>query len=122
MYIGLKYFHIVFVSLSIVLFQYRYFLKTINRPVTKPLRVIPHINDTLLLISGVSMAFIAGFNPMAHPWLLAKLVALLLYIIFGMLAFKTFGRKSLLAYLLATLTFVFLVFTAIYKVPFLIGT
>ncbi len=105
-----------------MLFQYRYFLKTINRPLAKHLKIIPHINDTLLLISGISMAVIAEYNPLYHPWLLAKLIALLLYIGFGMLAFKTSGPKSLLAYLLATFTFVFLVLTAIYKVPFLIGT
>lgn len=122
MYTGLKYFHITFVVISIVLFQYRFLLKILNKPLAKPLKIIPHINDTILLITGISLAVIAGFNPFNHNWLLAKIIALLLYIGFGMLALKTTGLKSIVSYLAATLTIVFMVFTAINKTPFLFGT
>ena len=84
--------------------------------------MIPHINDTLLLLTGISLAIIAGFNPLQQPWLMAKIMALFVYIGFGMVAFKATAYKSWFSYILATLTFGFIVFTAINKAPFLIGT
>ncbi len=43
--------------------------------------------DTLLLLSGVGLFWITGQFPWQEPWLAAKLTALLLYILLGMLAF-----------------------------------
>ena len=120
MYVLLKNVHIIFITVSILLFQYRFLLKSLNKPIAKIIKIIPHINDTFLLISGISMAIIAGFNPLEQPWLMAKIIALLLYIGFGMMALKREGIQSLIAYILATLMVVFMVFTAINKVPFLI--
>lgn len=121
MYAGLKHSHMLFITISILLFEYRYFLKVLKKPVGKPLKIIPHINDTLLLVTGISLAFIAGFNPMQEIWLSSKIVALILYIGFGMMALKSNGSKSIVGYILATVTFIFMVFTAISKTPFFIG-
>jgi len=121
MYLAIKYFHVFFVSISFILFQYRFLLKSLNKPIVKPLRIIPHINDTFLLISAITLIVITGFNPLNQPWLLAKIVALFIYIGFGTVALKKKGNKSTLGYILATTTFVFLVFTAIYKTPFSFG-
>lgn len=118
MYAGLKHSHMLFITVSIILFQLRYFLKMRNKPLHKTLKILPHINDTLLLVTGVSMAYIAGINPMVHPWLAAKIIALLLYIVLGMVALKATASKSVIAYLLATATFVFMVMTAIAKTPY----
>ncbi|MBL4773350.1 MAG: SirB2 family protein [Alcanivoracaceae bacterium] len=118
MYTELKYAHILFVSISILLFQYRFYLQLFNKPISKLLKVTPHINDTLLLISAISLAYIAGFNPLQQPWLSAKIIALLFYIAFGMLALKSSGTKSILAYVLATLTYVFIILTALNKTPY----
>lgn len=121
MYSVIKYFHILFVCVSFLLFQYRFLLKVYNKPIKKPLLVIPHINDTLLLISAITLAVIAGFNPINQAWLMAKIIALFLYVAFGMVAFKSPGLKGEISYVLATITFIFLVFTAINKTPFLFG-
>ncbi len=121
MYLGLKYFHLVLVTISVTLFQYRFLLKIFNKFLSKSLKIIPHFNDTFLLLTGISLAAIAGFNPLIHTWLLAKIIALLLYIIFGMVALKSSGVKSVLSYILATLTVVFMVLTALNKVPFIVG-
>lgn len=122
MYIGLKYSHILLVTISIVLFQYRFLLKRLKKPLWKPLKIIPHLNDTLLLITGISLTFLAGFNPLVHSWLLAKIIALFLYIGFGMLALKANGFVSIVSYISATLTIVFMVSTALNKTPFIFGT
>lgn len=46
-------------------------------------RRLPHMVDTLLLVSGVSLAWYYSFNPAQQPWLATKLVLLLCYIVLG---------------------------------------
>ena len=52
------------------------------------MRTWPHLIDTLLLISGVWMAFNLHLHPGNSPWLTAKLTALLLYIGLGFVALR----------------------------------
>ncbi len=122
MYLTLKNAHIVFITLSILLFNYRFLLKRLNKTIPKIIKIIPHINDTFLLVSGISMAYIVGFNPLEQPWLMAKIIALFLYIGFGMVALKKTGLQSVMGYILATLMLIFMIFTAINKAPFLLAT
>ncbi len=56
-------------------------------------RTLPHINDTLLLGSAVWMATRLGQYPLITPWLSAKFVALLGYIVLGSVALKR-GRTQ----------------------------
>ncbi len=51
-------------------------------------RTLPHINDTLLLTAAISMAWMARHNPLDHAWLMAKLTALLVYILLGSIALR----------------------------------
>jgi uncharacterized membrane protein SirB2 len=51
-------------------------------------RVSPHLVDTLLLISGVLLMVILKQNPVQEEWLTAKIMALLAYIGFGMVAIR----------------------------------
>jgi uncharacterized membrane protein SirB2 len=55
-------------------------------------RTLPHYNDTLLFISGLTMASIIGQLPLQAPWLTAKLFVLLAYILLGSLALRE-GRR-----------------------------
>jgi len=55
-------------------------------------RVVPHANDAVLLVSGIGLAWVTGQAPWAQGWLTAKLVGLLLYIALGMAAMR-FGRS-----------------------------
>ena len=54
-------------------------------------RVLPHLVDTLLLVAALTLAALTAQWPFAVPWLTAKLLALLLYIGFGLIALR-FGR------------------------------
>jgi len=54
----------------------------------RPVRVLPHVVDTVLLASGVAMAWRYGFGPISQPWLAAKLLALVAYIVLGSVALK----------------------------------
>jgi len=52
------------------------------------MRTWPHFIDTLLLLSGLWMAFNLHLHPGNSPWLGAKLIALLLYIGLGFVALR----------------------------------
>jgi len=82
-------------------------------------RVLPHINDTVLLGSAIAMLVIWEANPFALGWLTAKIVALLAYIGLGMVAFR-FGktrRARLVAFGLALVTAGYIVSVAYTKSP-----
>lgn len=78
-------------------------------------RKIPIAVDTLLLLSALTLATLSGQWPFQQSWLSAKLVALLVYIMLGMVALhwgKTRSQRALasaaavaaFAYLLAVAT------------------
>ena len=49
-------------------------------------RIVPHVNDALLLSAGVTLAVLSHQYPLQQAWLTAKLAGLLLYIALGRLA------------------------------------
>lgn len=51
-------------------------------------RTTPHIVDTALLISAVTLAIQLSISPLSNTWLMSKIVALLLYIALGTIALK----------------------------------
>jgi uncharacterized membrane protein SirB2 len=62
----------------------------------KWVRILPHIIDTGLLVSAISLLVVLDISPMTD-WVLAKIVALLAYIFLGVMAFriaKTRARKA----------------------------
>jgi uncharacterized membrane protein SirB2 len=54
---------------------------------------VPHVNDTLLFISGLMTASVIGELPLQAPWLTTKLFILLAYIVLGSIALKR-GRST----------------------------
>jgi len=73
--------------------------------------------DTLLFLSGVALAWLTGQSPWQEPWLAAKLALLLLYILFGMVAFhwgKT-AKVRIPAWLMALATFAMIIRIAVEK-------
>jgi uncharacterized membrane protein SirB2 len=82
-------------------------------------RTLPHLVDSVLLVSAVALAWTLRLNPAATPWLMAKIIGLLLYIALGMLALRP-GRPPLVrgvAWLAALATFGWIVSVAITKQP-----
>ncbi len=82
-------------------------------------RVLPHIVDTLLLLSAISMLVLLRLSPLVAPWLMAKIVALPVYIGLGMLALRP-GRSRwvrVTAWLLALLCAGYIVSVAYSKNP-----
>jgi len=89
----LKLVHVSCAGLSISGFALRGYWMLTNNPLRQRrlTRVLPHIIDTLLLGSAVGMLVIWQVSPLQMGWLSAKIIALLLYIGLGMVAFR-FGR------------------------------
>ncbi len=108
--------HVTTAMLSIAGFIARFILLwrgsvLMQRPV---LRILPHVNDTLLLGAALTMLWLGRINPFAVSWLSAKLTALLVYILLGLIALRR-GRTRgarLAAFLGAVAVFAYIVLVA----------
>lgn len=121
-YMALKHAHMMFALISIVLFMLRAWIAVPSpaRIKSKVLKVLPHIIDTLLLILGVWLAVMMKYNPMGNsPWLAAKIIGLVLYIIVGTIAIKRgkTTRQRLIATLAAIVIFAYIYGAAVTKSP-----
>jgi len=83
------------------------------------IRIVPHVVDTLLIVSAITLAFSIHQYPFVDAWLSAKVIALLLYIGLGFVALK-YGRSKtvrLSAWITAQLVFAYIVLVAIKHNP-----
>lgn len=89
-YTLLKHLHLTTIALSLALFVLRgvWMMASSPRLQRRWVKIVPHVNDTLLLASGIALAVLIGQYPLVHGWLTAKLVALLVYIGLGTVALK----------------------------------
>jgi len=82
-------------------------------------RTLPHIVDTVLLLSALALAWTLRLTPANTPWLMAKIIGLVVYIGLGMLALRP--RRPLavrtFAWIVALATFGWIVSVAIKKSP-----
>lgn len=79
-------------------------------------RVAPHVIDTLLLASGVWLAWTLRLAPGESPWLTAKIAGLLAYIALGVMVMR--GRRPALrwtAFVAALLVLAWIASVAITK-------
>ena len=121
MYETLKWIHVGCVIASGCGFLARGALMLADSPLLSArfVRVAPHVVDTALLAAAIAMTAIARLSPLAHPWLMAKIVALLAYIVLGSIALRR-GRSRALrtfAFVAAAATFAYIVGTALTRDP-----
>ncbi|WP_444678733.1 SirB2 family protein [Halomonas sp. E19] len=93
-YFLIKHLHMTTALLSLAFFMVRAWWSVREAPILQRrwVKVVPHVNDTLLLLLGVTLMVMLSMWPHHHPWLAAKLLALLAYILLGTLAIKR-GRS-----------------------------
>jgi len=86
----LKHAHVTLALVSLGGFTVRGYWMLMDSPLLERrwVKVAPHIVDTILLLSGLALVVHYHFFPTDHPWLAAKLVALLVYIVLGSIALK----------------------------------
>lgn len=80
---------------------------------------VPHIIDTVLLGSAITLAVMSGQYPFVNNWLTAKVLGLLVYILCGAMALKRARTKKarMVFFVLAVLTFAYIVSVALTKNP-----
>ncbi|MBU1214725.1 MAG: SirB2 family protein [Gammaproteobacteria bacterium] len=120
---SLKIIHLSAVITSFALFFLRGIWLLRSSPIMQQrwVKIVPHSIDTVLLLSAIVLAWQLGFSPLNSPWLAAKIVALLVYIGLGMLAFRFARTKAqrLTAWLCALLVFGYIVAAAVTHDPLL---
>ncbi|NWG38960.1 MAG: SirB2 family protein [Hydrogenophilaceae bacterium] len=118
-YTLLKTLHLTTVAITLSLFLLRgaWRLMDSTRLNQKWVKVVPHANDAILLASAIGMIIIAKLNPLQHGWLMAKIIALLAYIVLGTIALKR-GKTPLqrnLAFIGALAVFGYMLAVAVSK-------
>jgi uncharacterized membrane protein SirB2 len=118
----LKHLHLTTIAITLTLFLLRgvWMMTDSPRLQARWVRIVPHVNDTLLLASGFSLALLIRQYPLVNGWLTAKFFALILYIVLGTFALKrgkTRGQR-IAAWLAALLVFGYMVAVALAHDPF----
>ncbi len=95
-YTGLKHLHALTVVVTLSLFLLRGFWMLMDSPRLQArwARIVPHVNDTILLGAAIGLLVVGGLNPLDHPWVIAKILGLLAYIGLGTIALKRGGTKA----------------------------
>ncbi|MBK0416557.1 SirB2 family protein [Chromobacterium haemolyticum] len=125
-YLIVKHAHMGFAYLSILLFAVRGGLMLGGKQhllALKPVRILPHVIDTLLLGCAIALVVMGGWPILQSPWLLAKVVGLVLYVALGTIALRRgkTPQTRLIAFLCALAAVFYIVLVAKTKmvVPFL---
>lgn len=96
-YTTLKYLHAFTVVITLALFLLRSVWMLIDSPRLQArwLKIVPHINDTLLLTAAIALLLVGSLNPLEQPWIMAKIIGLLAYIGLGTVALKRGKTKTI---------------------------
>ena len=120
-YLILKHLHVTCVVLSGLGFCLRGWWMLRESPLRQHqlTQILPHIVDTLLLGSALTMAWMSGQYPFVQGWLTAKLCGLLAYILLGMMALKRGRTQAIQAryFGLALLAYAYIVSVALTRSP-----
>lgn len=74
-------------------------------------RILPHINDSILIVTAVILTLYINQYPFTDAWLTAKLIALVLHVVVGAYAIKhakTF-MAQLISWLISIVVFIYIV-------------
>ena len=116
--------HLATIAISLALFLLRNAWRMTDSPMLakKWVKIVPHANDAVLLAAAIGMLVVAGLNPLEHGWLMAKILALVVYIVLGSIAIKRgeTPRQRILAFIGSLIAFGYIVAVAVTKqvVPF----
>jgi len=116
-YVLLKHIHAVAAAIVLILFVLRGIWMVADSPMLqrKWVRVLPHVNDTLLLLAAIGLATSTGLV----PFVIAKIAGLVLYIVFGTIALKRGRTKPIriVAFVAALAVLAYIFAVAVRKTP-----
>jgi len=119
-YLIIKTLHISFAVLSLCGFALRgYWMLAASQLLkAKPTRILPHINDSLLLLTAIVLVVMSRQYPIVVGWVTIKIGLLLLYIVFGTMALKRApSKQSRSLFLVASLMVVAMIFVVALTKP-----
>ena len=85
-------------------------------------RIVPHLNDTILLASAIALAWMIQQYPFVAGWLSAKVIALIAYVALGTIALR-YGRTKgirVVAWITAQAVFFYIVADALTRNPWVL--
>ncbi|NEX60752.1 SirB2 family protein [Noviherbaspirillum galbum] len=116
-YLAIKHLHMTCAALSGAFFLLRGLWMLRDSPALRQrwVRIAPHVIDTALLASAITLAVWSSQYPLAQNWLTAKVVALIAYIGLGTIALKRGKTKGVraAAFVAALLVFGYIVKVAL---------
>ena len=100
-----------FISISFFIIRGFWVFNNAEMMNKKWVKIAPHVNDTILLVTAITLAINVQQYPFTHSWLSAKFIALLLYIVFGTFALKRAKERKnkMIFFILSLLTFGYIV-------------
>ena len=121
MYIEIKFLHFCCAVLTLLSFSVRSFWKFFSpKQLQRPfIKIIPHVIDTVLFVSGITLVVLIQQYPFVHDWITIKFFAVLCYIVCGALVLKyakTFLVR-IIALIVAWGSFAYVVWLALYHQP-----
>ncbi len=125
LYPGLKHLHLALIGASVGFFILRFiWLMTDSALLSRKwARIAPHVLDTFLLLSGLLLCVAIAQYPGQVPWLTEKMMALVAYIVLGVITFKLQRGKlfRLVAFFGALGWVYYMALLAHTKTPILLG-
>ena len=120
-YSTIKAVHVTAVVASWLLFTLRawWMLRGSEMLALRWVRTVPHVVDTVLLASAVTLAVLVRQYPFEAPWITAKVIGLVVYIVLGVIALrrgKTLSTRFA-ALIAAQAVFFYIVAVAVTKSP-----
>jgi len=120
-YYWIRQLHIATVVFNICFFSLRFYWMLYHPALVQKrwVRRLSQFNDTMLLTAGIAMAVMSHQYPFDAPWLTAKLLVLILYILLGTMALRLGrSRRERIVYgLLALLSAGYIVSVALSRTP-----
>jgi uncharacterized membrane protein SirB2 len=120
-YLTLKQVHVASVIASYTLFFVRGFwmMRAPTMLARRWVKTVPHVIDSVLLVSAIALAVVSRQYPLHAPWLTAKVVGLVIYILLGTIALKRGKSMSVRvsAWIAAQLVFFYIVLVALTRNP-----
>jgi uncharacterized membrane protein SirB2 len=119
--------HLTSVALTISLFVLRYWWQFTGNPLANArlARIVPHVIDSVLLLSGVGLVIMTRYMPFTAngTWLTEKLFGVIIYIVLGFIALGRRRPRSqqmgFIAFLLGLVVLYIIIKLAATKIPIL---
>ena len=112
-----KHVHVAAATIVVLLFLLRGYWMLAGSPMLdrRWVRIVPHVNDTLLLLAAIGLATFTGLV----PFVIAKIAGLVLYIVFGTIALKRGRTKPIriVAFVAALAVLAYIFAVAVRKTP-----